>query len=103
MPRRREVPKRELIPDPKYKDVTVSRFINGLISRGKKGLAERIVYNALEIVESKTKEPPLKVPIRVSRLRCAGWFSLQSHAAAKAWKTNLRRNSWKLHGIKARR
>ncbi len=61
MPRRREVPKRELIPDPKYKDVTVSRFINGLISRGKKGLAERIVYNAFEIVESKTKQPALKI------------------------------------------
>ena len=61
MPRRREVPKRELIPDPKYKDVTVSRFINGLISRGKKSLAERIVYNAFEIVEGKTKQPPLKI------------------------------------------
>ncbi len=61
MPRKREARRRESIPDPKYKDVTVSKFINGIMQRGKKGVAERVLYNAFKIVEEKAKEPALKV------------------------------------------
>lgn len=61
MPRRREVPKRKVIPDPQYKDRLVSKFINILMLDGKKSTAERIVYGALEMVEERTKEDPIKV------------------------------------------
>ncbi len=61
MPRRREVPKRQIQPDPKYKNVLVSKFINGLMSQGKKSLARRIFYDAMEIIENRSKENPVKV------------------------------------------
>ena len=60
MPRRREVPKREVTPDPKYGDVSVARFICRLMMSGKKSLAEQILYGAFDIVESKTKEDALQ-------------------------------------------
>ena len=47
MPRRREVPKREILPDPKFANVDVAKFVNVLMTRGKKAVAERIVYGAL--------------------------------------------------------
>ena len=61
MPRRREVKKREPQPDPKYREVLVSKFINALMRKGEKSLAERIFYNSLEIVQGKAKDEPLKV------------------------------------------
>ncbi len=61
MPRRREVPKRKILPDPKYKDRTVSKFINVMMERGKKSTAERIIYDAFELIETRTKEEPLKI------------------------------------------
>jgi small subunit ribosomal protein S7 len=61
MPRRREVKKREILPDPKYREVLVAKFINALMRKGEKNLAERIFYNSLEIVQEKTKDEPLKV------------------------------------------
>lgn len=61
MGRRREAVKREIVADPKFNDLTVARFINCVLTGGKKGLAERIVYTALEQVGKKTKEDPLKV------------------------------------------
>jgi len=61
MPRRREVPKRQIQPDPKYKNVLVSKFINGLMAKGKKSLARRIFYDAMEIIENRSKENPVKV------------------------------------------
>ncbi len=61
MPRRREVPKRQIQPDPKYKNVMVSKFINGLMAEGKKSLARRIFYDAMGIIENRAKENPVKV------------------------------------------
>ena len=61
MPRRREVIKRETLPDPKYKNILVAKFINKIMERGKKSVAERIFYHALEIIQERTKEDPLKV------------------------------------------
>ena len=62
MPRRREVPKREPLPDPKWKSVTVAKFINTVMVCGKKSLAESIVYGALAVIEEKMpKEDPLRV------------------------------------------
>ena len=59
MPRKRVVVKREIIPDPKYKGPLVAKFINCLMKKGKKSLAQSILYEAFDIVESKTKEDPL--------------------------------------------
>jgi small subunit ribosomal protein S7 len=61
MPRRREVPKREVVPDPKYGDVSVARFISRLMMSGKKSLAEQILYGAFDLVEAKTKEDALQL------------------------------------------
>ena len=61
MPRRREVPKRVILPDPKFGDQTLTKFINVLMLDGKKSTAERIVYGALDQVAAKTKEDPVEV------------------------------------------
>ena len=54
--RRRRAEKRQVTPDPKYKNVTVARFINILMTRGKKSVAEKIVYDALDILKQKAGE-----------------------------------------------
>ena len=61
MPRRREVPKRKINPDPKYHDRLVAKFMNNLMERGKKSLAERIFYGAMDIIEKRANEEPIKV------------------------------------------
>lgn len=62
MSRRRVAEKRKIQPDPKYKDQIVSKFINCVMSRGKKAIAEKIVYGALEIIKDKLKSvEPLAV------------------------------------------
>ena len=61
MPRRREVPKRQVLPDPKYGSQDVAKFINVLMTRGKKSVAEAIVYGAFDIIEAKIKSDPLAV------------------------------------------
>ena len=61
MPRRRDVPKRAILPDPKFGDGTLAKFINVLMMDGKKSVAERIVYGALDQVATKTKENPLEI------------------------------------------
>ncbi len=61
MPRRREVPKRKITPDPKHKDKLVAKFMNSLMSRGKKSVAEGILYGSFDIIQSRFKEDPLEV------------------------------------------
>ena len=61
MPRRREVPERKVAPDLKYKSEMVSRFVNCIMCDGKKSTAQSIIYDAFDIIEQRTKEPPLKV------------------------------------------
>jgi len=61
MPRKREVKKREILPDPKYHDLLTSKFINGIMRRGKKSVGEGIFYGALDIIKDKTHSDPLKV------------------------------------------
>lgn len=59
MPRRREVPKRKITPDPKYKDRLVAKFANVLMFNGEKSVAERILYEALDILGERGGEEPL--------------------------------------------
>lgn len=61
MPRRGTVKKREVKPDYRYNSTLVSRFINAVMRKGKKSLAERIVYEAMELVKEKSKQDPLKM------------------------------------------
>ena len=60
MPRRRVVAKREILPDPKFGSVTLAKFVNHLMVSGKKSLAERIVYGALDIVEERAGKDPVE-------------------------------------------
>ena len=61
MPRKRKAIQREILPDPRYKSVLLSKFINCVMKRGKKSTAERIVYGALTFLGEKTKKDPLEV------------------------------------------
>ena len=61
MPRRRDVPKRKITPDPKYRDKLVAKFTNSLMLRGKKSVAEGILYGAFDIIQQRFKQEPLEV------------------------------------------
>jgi len=61
MPRRRKVTKREILPDPKFHNKLVAKFTNAIMRRGKKSVAEKILYTALDIVEQKTDQSGLEV------------------------------------------
>ncbi len=61
MPRRREVPKRSVLPDPIYGNELVNRMVNKLMWAGKKSLAHRVFYGAMKLIEERTGEDPLKI------------------------------------------
>lgn len=61
MPRRKRVVKRPDIPDAKYRSKNVARFTNKMMLDGKRSVAERIIYDAFDIIEAKQKRPPLEV------------------------------------------
>jgi small subunit ribosomal protein S7 len=61
MSRRHRAEKREIIPDPKFHDIVVTKFMNSVMYEGKKSVAETIVYGAFDIIEQKTKQSPIDV------------------------------------------
>jgi len=61
MPRKREVKKRVVLPDPKFRDSLVTKFINGIMRCGKKSVSEGIFYGALDIIKEKTHSDPIKI------------------------------------------
>ena len=61
MPRRKVVSKRPVVPDPKYSDVLITRCVNVIMRRGKKSIAERIMYGALDMLQERAHEDPLQV------------------------------------------
>lgn len=61
MSRRKRAEKREVLPDPKYNSILVTKFINGLMQRGKKSIAEQIFYSAIDTIEKKEKKDGLEV------------------------------------------
>ena len=61
MSRRHRADKREILPDPKFANVVVTKFMNSIMYEGKKSVAESIVYGALEVIEGKTKQNPIQV------------------------------------------
>lgn len=110
MPRRRVVAKREILPDPKYGNVTLAKFMNHVMVSGKKSVAERIVYGALETVESKLNRDPVEVfdealdniaPLVEVKSRRVGGATYQvpvevrpsrRHALAMRWLVDFSRN-----------
>ena len=61
MPRRGNVPKREILPDPIYNSVLVTKLVNSIMLDGKKGVAQKVVYGAFDIIKEKTEKDPLDV------------------------------------------
>ena len=61
MPRRREVPKRQILPDPVYNSQLLSKFVNVVMKDGKKSTAEQIMYEALKLIRERTEDDPMKV------------------------------------------
>ena len=60
MPRRREVAKRKILPDPKFQDRLLAKFMNDMMRKGKKSIAEQVCYKALDLVQERTNDEPLK-------------------------------------------
>ena len=61
MPRRGNLPKREVLPDPLYNSVLVTKLVNSIMLDGKKGVAQKVVYSAFDIIKEKTEKDPLEV------------------------------------------
>ncbi len=61
MSRRHKAEKREVLPDPKFKDIIVTKFMNQIMRDGKKSVAERIVYGAFDLVETRAKKNPIEI------------------------------------------
>ena len=61
MPRKGPIPKREILPDPKYGNLKLAKFVNNLMERGKKSTAEKIIYSALDEISNKAKRAPLEI------------------------------------------
>ena len=61
MPRRGNVPKREILPDPLYNSVLVTKLVNSIMLDGKKGVAQKVVYGAFDIIKEKTDKEPMEV------------------------------------------
>ena len=61
MPRRGNVPKREILPDPLYNSVLVTKLVNSIMLDGKKGVAQKVVYGAFDIIREKTGKEPMEV------------------------------------------
>ena len=61
MPRRHYSKRYSMVPDPVYNSILVSRFINNIMKRGKKALAQKLIYDSFKIIEEKVKKPPLEI------------------------------------------
>ena len=73
VPRRGNVPKREVLPDPQYNSVLVTKLVNSIMLDGKKGVAQKVVYGAFEIVENKTGRTAWKSSSRLWKTSCPQW------------------------------
>ena len=111
MPRRREVTKREILPDPKFNSVQVARFINSLLRKGKKSTAEGIVEGAFDIIAKKTKENPLEVfekafdnvkPVIEVKSRRVGGATYQVPTEVPARRRNSLAIRWLINSAKSR-
>jgi small subunit ribosomal protein S7 len=111
MSRKRVIAKREVLPDPKYNNPTASKFINSLMRRGKKSVAQSILYDALEIVRQKMKEDPVSVfqkalsnvrPIVEVKSRRVGGSTYQVPTEVKPSRSQALSMRWLISFAKAR-
>jgi small subunit ribosomal protein S7 len=111
MPRRREVAKRDILLDPKYNSKLVAKFINKVMRRGKKSLAERILYGAFELIEQRSKQDPLDVfhkamdnvrPIVEVKSRRVGGSTYQVPVEVRSDRRNALAMRWLISYAKAR-
>ena len=111
MSRRKAAEKRTVLPDPKYKSVLVAKFINGLMQRGKKSVAEKIFYDSLELIEQKTKKNGIEVfeqavenvkPILEVRSRRVGGATYQVPVEVRSNRKQALALRWVISFAKAR-
>ena len=111
MPRRREVPKRTILPDPKYQDGTVAKFVNILMKDGKKSTAERILYGALDIIQERGHASPLDVfnealdnvrPVVEVKSRRVGGATYQVPVEVRPLRRNALAMRWLVDAARAR-
>ncbi len=111
MPRRAAPVKREILPDPKFGSQALARFINKIMIQGKKSVAERIVYDALAIVQSQTRKQPLEVfeqamrnasPLLQVRPRRVGGATYQVPQEVRPDKAATMGTRWLLQSSRAR-
>ena len=90
MPRRGNVPKREVLPDPLYNSVLVTKLTNSIMLDGKKGVAQKVVYGAFDIIKEKTGKEPMEVYTQaLENIMNAGYeveFALLKEEAIGNWK-----------------
>ena len=88
MPRRGNVPKREVLPDPLYNSVLVTKLTNSIMLDGKKGVAQKVVYGAFDIIKEKTDKEPMEVYTQApERRQTLGLRWLTTYARARGEKT----------------
>jgi len=101
--RRRRAPKRQIIPDPRYGDLQVSKMINIVMERGKKALAEKIVYGAFDVLKEKTGKEPLEIfkqaidnvrPLLETKSRRVGGATYQVPISVRADRGNTLAMRW---------
>jgi small subunit ribosomal protein S7 len=111
MARRRVAQKRKIIPDPKFNDILVARFINCILNKGKKGIAETIFYTALDSIEEKGKEEPLRVfrkaienaaPLLEVRSRRVGGATYQVPVAVRESRRQALSMRWVIQNARSR-
>ncbi|MBD3183527.1 30S ribosomal protein S7 [Candidatus Poribacteria bacterium] len=103
MPRRREIIKRDVIPDPKYGSKIVAKFINNLMIQGKKSVAESIFYNCMDLIQERTGQDPIEVfqqalenvkPTLEVKSRRVGGATYQVPVEVKAGRKNALAMRW---------
>ncbi len=111
MARRRSAQRREILPDPKYHDKLVTKFINNLMLDGKKSLAEKIFYNSMDLIQSKENEDPLNLfkkavenakPILEVKSRRVGGATYQVPVEVRADRKQALSIRWLLSSARAR-
>lgn len=111
MPRRREVKQREILPDPKYHDSLIAKFVNGIMRRGKKSVAEKIFYGACDIINEKVHSDPVKIfkqamdnvkPLIEVRPRRVGGATYQVPVEVRASRKNALAIRWIISYAKQR-
>ena len=112
MSRRHSAEKREVIPDPKYGDIVVTKFMNSVMYDGKKSTAERIVYGAFDIIEGRSRQNPLEVfkqalenvaPAIEVRSRRVGGATYQVPIEVRAGRSTTLALRWLVNYSRARR